>query len=70
MISPLQFILGWFGYVKIPIQAVQLSMGQEEAIKLIIKAIEKNGIQSNGWKKALEAQQALTKFLRSGRLLA
>ena len=69
IINPIRFIMAEFGYVKIPREAVQLSMAQEEAFKLVIKAIESTGHESPAFRKALGAQRALTYFLRSGRLI-
>lgn len=69
VISPIQFLFGWFGYAKIPMEVVQLSMCQEEAFRIIIKRLEENGCVAKGCRKALEAQRSITAFLRSGRVL-
>jgi hypothetical protein len=61
--------MAFLGYVKIPREAVMLSIAQEEAFKTIIKAVESKGIKSVAYRKALEAQKAFTMFLRSGRLI-
>lgn len=63
-------ILRFFGYVKIPREAVQLSVEQEFLIEKWLKIVV--DAKLNGWpemfKVALDAQQTLTMFLRSGRL--
>ena len=66
MLSPVKVILSYFGYVKIPLAAVQLSIAQEEAFKIIVKHLEQDGVPCVGVRKALEGQRALTAFLRSG----
>ena len=53
-----RFILAFFGYVKVPKEAIQLSMILEEGWKKLSMA------------KAYESQKALTWFLRSGRLIS
>jgi len=70
VINPIQFILAWFGYVKIPIEVVQISMAQERAFQIIIDKFESNGHKLIGYRKALEAQKSMTAFLRSGRLIS
>ncbi len=67
--SPIQLVMSYFGYVKIPVQVVQLSMAQEEAFKKIVTTIESTGHEAVAYRKVLAAQQALTAFLRSGRLI-
>jgi len=67
-VSPDRLIFGLFGYVKIPKEAVCLSIAQENVLRLCIEVFEKDHPQP-GFRKALEAQRTLTSFLRSGRLL-
>jgi hypothetical protein len=67
--TPFSYIMSYFGYVKIPLEAIQLSMAQEDAFKKIVEAIEKNGHKAVAYRKVLEAQRAMTRFLRSGRLV-
>lgn len=66
MISPIQLVLGWFGYTKIPKAAVLLSMRQECFFEALLKQEPegKDIIQS-----FLKGQITLTQFLRTGRLL-
>jgi hypothetical protein len=64
----MQFVLGFFGYVKIPVSVVQLSMKQENMWKQIVDnvtTVENKEI----FGLHLKAQRTLTNFLRSGRLL-
>lgn len=62
----IRFILAWFGYVKVPKEAIQLSMMLEDGWRVVLKHIPDN-IESAP--KLLKINQTLTKFLRSGRLL-
>lgn len=62
-------ILMFFGYVKIPLAAVQLSIMQEQALITMIAAFQKCGVESETLPEYLKAQKTLTAFLRSGRLL-
>ena len=62
MISPIQFIFGWFGYVKVSKAVVQLSMAQEDIFKMFA-AIDKR------FEPHLEGQRKITEFLRAGRSL-
>ena len=74
-ISPLQFIFGFFGYVKIPRAVVELSMWQEDNMADVVRRLRKGNADGHlneaiiGWEKRLRVQQSLTQFLRSGRLL-
>ena len=61
----IQTILAFFGYVKVPKEAVLLSMEIEENYRKILKDIPDNEVCSMYHKSA----QAITWFLRSGRLL-
>ena len=73
----IQTILGFCGYVKIPTAVVQLSLLQEDNIKIIRELIKKNTsnhtdedvIRNTFLDEVLEGQKSLTQFLRSGRLL-
>ena len=47
-VSPLQFLMGWFGYAKIPIEAVQLAM------KIKFMAAEADHMEIYDGAKALE----------------
>ena len=76
MISPIQYILAFFGYVKIPKAVVVLSIMQENTIESIayMMEIESKDERLTGDKirileRLLVGQKTLTKFLRSGRLL-
>ena len=68
-IIPIHRIMAFLGYVKIPREAVMLSIAQEEAFKKIVGAIERHGAKAEAYRKVLEAQKAFTMFLRSGRLI-
>lgn len=65
----MQFIFNWLGYVKIPTAVVQLSIAQEDTWKFLMsgsvipKNIEYLSIR-------LKAQQTITEFLRSGKLIS
>ena len=67
-INPVQFILGFFGYVKVPLQVVRLSIHQEKILQEIADCITSEEDKAEMLKYA-KAQNMLTKFLRSGRLL-
>lgn len=60
-------ILSYFGYIKIPIEAVQLSIEQESIFEKLreLQTIPK---AKELFKQRLEMQKTLTRFLRSGRL--
>lgn len=59
-------IMALFGYVKIPKEVVALSMLQENfLIKCSEAEQDERGVEY--FKKAIDAQFALTDFLRSGR---
>jgi len=65
-------ILGFFGYSKIPLEAVRLSILSESLIAALLKeAMKKSEKQQtiDFVKTALNGQKALTEFLRSGKLL-
>jgi len=68
LISPLQFILGCFGYAKIPLSVIQLSIRQEDMIKPILSAMRGREAESL-FADMLKAQQTITSFLRSCRKL-
>ena len=61
----LRTILAFFGYVKIPQNAVLLSMRMELGFKILYEKMP--GEQS---KILYDSAKAMTGFLRSGRLLA
>jgi len=61
-------ILAFFGYIKIPLAAVQLSIMQERFLEKMIEH-ESSEIGKQYLQKFLVGQQVLTKFLRSGKLL-
>lgn len=64
----IKFIAALFGYCKIPLQVVQLSMMQEDFIKKLIRH-ESDERGKEFYKKMLIGQQAITEFLRSGKIL-
>lgn len=67
-ISPVQLLLGRFGYVKIPLEVVRLSMNLEAFLKTINNyAEDEHGLDP--FRKQIEAQHSLTEFLRAGRAL-
>jgi hypothetical protein len=68
----MQVILGFLGYVKIPLNLVQLSISLENILKLLLRRAvdkdqEKNDEMQELINRALEGQRALTDFLRIGR---
>lgn len=66
----MQTILGLFGYVKIPLAAVQLSVAQEAYFEGAYRNIpEEYPKQKAYFKQYVDAQHAITEFLRSGRKL-
>lgn len=69
-INHVHLFLAYFGYVKIPLEAVQLSMRQEEAFRILINALDETGHDCPNYRKALEGQKTLTAFLRSGRAIS
>jgi len=64
----IQTILSYFGYSKIPLAAVQLSMMQEGFFEKMLEH-ETSEIGRGYLSKYLEGQKTLTGFLRSGKLL-
>lgn len=64
----IRFLLGWFGYTKVPKEAIELSMKQEDFFKKFM-AVQETETGRNLLEMYLKGQQTLTSFLRSGRLL-
>lgn len=63
-------ILGFFGYVKIPVAAVQLSLLSEAYFDRIYADIpEEYRHQRERFKRYVDGQKKLTEFLRAGRKL-
>ena len=72
----LQTILAFFGYIKVPIEAVQMSMCLEDDFKDIIDLFMDIGEDAPTYKELAKhlkqrkrAMETMTAFLRSGRLL-
>ena len=68
----IQTILSFFGYCKIPKEAVEISIASSELIETLLKHAKDGAVKQhtiNYIKIALKGQKALTEFLRSGRLL-
>lgn len=65
----MNFILNCFGYVKIPKEAIQVSLKQESLMQDGIELFEASGKAhfAKLFKKQLEGQKALTSFLQTGR---
>ena len=64
----IQTILGFFGYTKIPLAAVQLSLMQEGFLQKMLEH-ETSDKGREYLAKFLCGQKTLTSFLRSGKLL-
>lgn len=64
----IRFILGWFGYVKIPLAVVQLSIEQELFFRTMLKN-KSHPTEKKDLLRYLKGQKTLTAFLRSGKLL-
>lgn len=62
-------VLGFFGYVKIPLALVQLSIEQEAFLKTLIRVFDNTPGIKGTFKVYLNNQRAMTEFLRTGRLL-
>jgi len=65
-------ILGFFGYCKIPLAVIQLSIFSEDLISSLLKnAIENDANQEtiDHVTMVFDGQKAVTEFLRSGKLL-
>ena len=64
-------ILSFFGYFKIPKEAVQLSLSQEDTMKTAIELYEAAGKDNfvDLLKKQLKGQKTLTEFLQTGRMV-
>lgn len=61
-------ILLFFGYVRIPLAAVQMSLAQEEALKAVQHILEKNNPGFGPcFQKYIDGQRQITTFLRSAR---
>ncbi len=69
-----RILLGLFGYIKVPLEAVRLSIWMEDAEERLLRLIEKNeefqkregSSPLEFIKQTIKAQKVLTKFLRSG----
>lgn len=73
----IEIILAFFGYVKVPIQAVQLCMCLEDDFKDLIDLFMDIGEDAPTYKELAKqlkvrkrGMEAMTAFLRSGRLLS
>jgi len=64
----IETIFAFMGYCKIPKEAVKISTTQEYFIEKLIKH-ESDERGKALYRKMLDGQQCLTKFLRTGRLL-
>lgn len=64
----IQFILGFFGYVRIPLHVVRLSIEQENFLEQSIE-YEQSVTDKKEIQKTLEGQKEITSFLRAGRKL-
>lgn len=62
----IQTILAFFGYVKVPLEAVQLSMLVEEGYRRIIEKLPNH----DEFSKLHESAKTITDFLRSGKILS
>ena len=62
----IKYILNFFGYIKIPVEVVQLSIEQEVFFERIIEYIPET---KEIFELHLKGQKTLTQFLKSGRLL-
>ncbi len=65
----LSLIFGFFGYVKVPACAIELSKENEVFLQAAVN-VEKDARLKVHWARMLMVQQSLTGFLRSGRVLA
>lgn len=64
-----QTILAFFGYVKVPKEAIQMSMVLEDDFKGLADVFRDN-LKAKAWfSYRQESMKALTEFLRNGRLL-
>ena len=64
----MKLILAFFGYTKIPLELIQLSITNELIFEIMVESSEMEEIKDK-LEQALEGQKTLTKFLRSGRKL-
>lgn len=64
-VNPLSLLPAFFGYVRIPLEAVRLAMLLEDGYRRLAELCPK----SEYCREAHEAARALTKFLRTGRML-
>lgn len=65
----LQVVLGFLGYVKIPLSVVQLSIQQEEFLRKL-QEIATNPKSRALFGKYLNGQESMTRFLRAGRKIS
>lgn len=61
----MRFILGWFGYIKVPKEAVELAMKVQQANKIVSDLMPASANAA----QLYEMSKTITEFLRSGRLL-
>lgn len=66
----MESILRFFGYIKIPKEAVQVSLKQEHLMLEAIELYKASGKDQfvNLFKKQLDGQKILTSFLQTGRM--
>ena len=66
----MKHILRFFGYVKIPKEAVQGSLRQEDLMKTAIEVFKASGKDrfAKLFKEQLKGQKILTTFLQTGRM--
>lgn len=81
--KPIKFIASLFGYTKVPLEAVQLSMYLEDLVDRLARTSAFNRTEPGEYvitpqslkeiidllQKQIKGQKTLTDFLRSGRLL-
>jgi len=66
----MESILRFFGYTKIPKEAIQASLRQESLMESAIEIYEAIGKEAfaDMFKRQLDGQKTLTRFLQTGRM--
>lgn len=64
--NPIRLLLAFFGYVKIPYEAVLLAMELERWHEALHKRVPNN----EAFKQLHDASKTITHFLRSGRIIS
>jgi hypothetical protein len=70
MVNPIHLLMAFFGYVKIPVEVIRLSMEQESFIQAFVNLYKDDPRGNKLFSPRLEYQKTITKFSRSGKIIS